>query len=329
MRLKNRDEAPDRGPWFKERRPVLPSKRHQRFGIAASVLALVVLLGGCAQENPPRKAAAPPTSRDTLKTSADRPGASPRSQATSPPSAESPAPSLEKEMREEGEMGPIPAIEAAAADEDAAKVLRRAARAIHLTEAARRKVIVGQAVSTGPNGDFEIDLSSAPDGRLWFRQKYPGVAPYVAMFTGTESFTVEKDGQRHLLGSRDYLMVRSHDFQRICFQPGVFANSLTRVNKETYHGQVCVKLQGLARDNTPVDFFYREEDGRPVGFRLLNDLSPDQRVEIYYRDWMDVGGVDLPSVIVASDEQGEFVFQFHTLYFEDLLPPEDETSLKR
>ena len=275
--------------------------------IPALVLAVVLAVAGCSgggQHEEKGEAASSGAREPTPSTTDSTAGAS--TGALSPSA--------------EGEMP------AGAADEEAAAVLRRAMQALHAGDKAREQVIVGHAVCTGPNGDFTVDLSSAPDGRLWFRQKYPGRQPYVAMFTAQGSFTVDKDGTRGEMGLRDQLMVRSHDFQRIALQPGVFADRLVIAGKELYHGTVCVKLQGLTSDDNPVDFLFGEEDGRPRGFRIANSMSPGQYVDIFYREWATVEGVDLPSVIVASDEQGEFVFQFHALSFEPLLPPPGEEA---
>ena len=85
----------------------------------------------------------------------------------------------------------------------------------------------------------------------------------------------------------------------------------------------CAKVQGLVGDGSGIDFFFVLEDGMPAGFRMDNPMDPGKPVTILYRAWREVDGVRLPRTVVALDSQGEFVLEFHTIFFEDVLPPEE------
>lgn len=185
------------------------------------------------------------------------------------------------------------------------------------------QVIVADAHCTGPGGEFETRYSSAPGGNLWFRQKHPGQKPYAALITPEGNWRLNKDGTRDELSPRVFLMVRSHDFQRIALDPSTLARDLTAAGEEEFEGVECRKIEGLVGDGSNAAFFYSSESGLPMGFRMDNPMDPGQPVTIVYREWRDVDGVRLPCVVAALDTQGEFVMDFHTIYFEEVLPPQE------
>ena len=307
--------------------------RRQLPGAMAGVLVLFSLVWGlgCEKQEP----TPPPRETVSAETRAGD-GSSPRTGADSSRTGvasgtiEGRASTASTEGETIGKNVSSSAADSGAFNADAVKrVLARAAKAMHVSEEVRNRVIVGHATCQGPKGEFVVDLSSTPDGRLWFRQVYQGRPSYVVMVTEQGVFGLNEAGERTQVSGRDMLLVKSHNFQRIAMEPRVFVERLALAEEEVYHGVSCVSLEGFTPGNSLVDFFYRKQDGRPAGYRITDSTSPGQSVEIEFQEWTEVDGVDLPSKITATDDQAVYNFHFDTLLFEDLMPPPEEETQHR
>ena len=215
------------------------------------------------------------------------------------------------------------ANETDASDSAAEELLASARVATGSSDATLQRVIVSDAHCTGPQGEYETMTSSAPIG-YWYRQKHPGQVPYAALITEEGGWVLLAEGKRGVLKPHVYLMVKSHDYQRIAIDPTTFARDLTLVGPVQYQGRDCIQINGTVGDGTGIDFFYLEKDHMPAGFRMNNPFDPFDPVNIVYRDWRAVDGVMLPSVVAALDSKGEYVLNYHTIYFDEVLPPLEE-----
>jgi hypothetical protein len=180
-----------------------------------------------------------------------------------------------------------------------------------------KRVIVGRAECNGPDGPLSTEFSSASRGRFWLRQSRKGRKTYEALITPKGAWSIDDDGVRTPLTIKYQLLIASQNFQRIALDPASFARNLSVAGEEQFQGDLCQKLQGVVGDGSAIDFYFEEKQGRLLGFRLQNPVQAGSSVTVVFRDWMTVNGIQLPSDVLAIDNQGRFTYHFVSLFFKD------------
>jgi len=204
-----------------------------------------------------------------------------------------------------------------AAQKKAQKVLERARAATRVTKAALSKIIEGRAIGSGSEGRFRTEISSPSGGRFWYSRALEGKTPFEAIITPKGAWSVSEDGTRTPLTGRTALMIKSHDFQRIALDPESFVQEIGWVKETKFRSVKSQELLGFTPDRTKVYFYFDDKSGLPLGFKIADPMQAGNSVTIIFREWKEVGGVRMPSDILALDSERNFHFSFQGLTFQD------------
>lgn len=170
----------------------------------------------------------------------------------------------------------------------------------------------GVAACTGPTGDYETEVISTRDGRLYFRQRHEGRADFVGIITGPRAWSPDPEsGAPRALAPPHIQMLRGHEFQMIPLNLRERYQTLEHVGPTELEGHHCLLVRGESRDGGTHELFFDDGDHR---LRAIRQTGPDgSTIVTYLEEWHLVGDVRVPRRVRVTDPSGVFVLDFHTL----------------
>ncbi|MCP3978140.1 MAG: hypothetical protein GY716_02255 [bacterium] len=203
------------------------------------------------------------------------------------------------------------ALTSPSAEIDAATLLERSAEAMGGSETLDRvRTIRSVADCVSPRGPYTTELRSTRPDRLEFIQEMDGGGRFHSIVDGDRAWSVGEDGTESDLAPAARSMVQGHDFQ---LMPIVFAEryavgEVTGI--EEFAGSACRRLTYTDDLGEPAEAFFHADTHLLAGWRIANPMRPGEQVTMRALEWRDVGGVRLPSKIMATDGSGDFVLSF-------------------
>lgn len=168
------------------------------------------------------------------------------------------------------------------------------------------------AECTSPRGPYTTTLMMAPWGKLVFRQEAEGVDPYETVLAGEQGWS---NGQP--ADDLGRWMARGHAFQWMVLEVEDWYTDLQPAGEAEFGGVECTTWaanDAMGDDNR---LFFEKETGLMKGFDVPNHLF-EGRVQVMFDEWRTLDGVQLPSRVTATDNQGDFVLDFTEITLNDV-----------
>jgi peroxiredoxin len=175
--------------------------------------------------------------------------------------------------------------------------------------------VTALARATSPNGPYTTLLKMAPEGRVYYRQSREEVVEFEVVLNGTRGWPVHDPAAQ--LGDDTWWVIRCHAFQWLALDPGDWFTGFLPLGQAVFKGRDCSRWSARDPFGGPVEVFFAEETGLLAGFEMPNSMD-EGKVQVDYREWETVAGVQLPSKVVATDRQGDFILEFPEITVNDV-----------
>lgn len=168
------------------------------------------------------------------------------------------------------------------------------------------------AACTGPTGDYETEVISTRDGRLYFRQRHAGRPDFTGIVNGPHAWSPDPEsGAPRVLAPPHVQMLRGHEFQMIPLTLRERYSAPDLRGPTALDGRPCQRVRGESRDGGRHELYFDDTDHR---LRAIRQTRPDGApIVTYLEEWRRVGDVTVPRKIRVTDPSGEFVLDFHTI----------------
>jgi peroxiredoxin len=180
----------------------------------------------------------------------------------------------------------------------------------------RKKItsVTALAQATSPNGPYTTLLEMASGGRVYYRQSREAETEFEAVLNGAQGWLAHDPAA--LLGDDTWWMIRCHAFQWLALDPGDWFTDLREPENVTFGGRPCARWTGADPFGAANHLYFSKETDLLAGFEVPNSMG-EGRVKIEFREWKTLGGVQLPSKVVATDNQGDFILDFTEITLND------------
>ena len=175
--------------------------------------------------------------------------------------------------------------------------------------------IVAAAHCTSPRGGYITEIQSMRGDRLMFTQLWPEHPPLVACLNGQYAWARDTvTGAVEPLDPISASIIRAHEFQIL---PLVMASrycDFALAGQKEIAGRCCDVVAMTDQLGQPCQAYFSRASHLWIGMALTDPRRREQaEVQVIIEQWAMVGGVRLPSKIIASDSAGDFVLNFHTI----------------
>jgi hypothetical protein len=202
---------------------------------------------------------------------------------------------------------PTSGTEGSATEQDRADAIRDDARSAMGGAAAVAAVhaIRSHANATAPDGSFGVEVLSHRNGAAR------------ATWTGGFTLGIGSDGRGWMSGdagteeldTNSESFLRGHELHMLVIAPETRLTDLTFTGRVEFAGEAALRLTGRDHADSPVELYYRAEDSRPLGIRLIDRARPERGgVTTIFSDWRETGGIRL--FHGARFEQDDEVFTY-------------------
>lgn len=179
---------------------------------------------------------------------------------------------------------------------------------------ARVRSLQAFADCAGPNGNYTTAIYSAKNGRLIFKQVRANGGVYTGQTNGLTFWTKdEKSGDLSLADARAAFAWRAHDFQFLALEIDKRFRDLTFAGEESFGGRTALKLNATDEIGNPASVFFDRETRRLLGFTIQNPFDKAETIRTVFNEWRQVGKLNLPSRVTATDRKGDFVLNFREI----------------
>ncbi|MDH3197248.1 MAG: DUF4292 domain-containing protein [Candidatus Krumholzibacteria bacterium] len=176
--------------------------------------------------------------------------------------------------------------------------------------------VTARARAHGPSGTYEMVVRAAAGGRVHMEQRPEQGNAFIGVLNGPHAWTRGTHGLERL--ERDVAaMVRSHAFQWTALHVRDFFSELSLEGEASFAGRRCYRLRGLDDLEMPCAIYFDTETHLLAGFEIA-DAIEEGTVVVRFAQWRRVGGVLLPSEVLATDADGDFVLDFHAITLNDV-----------
>ena len=170
--------------------------------------------------------------------------------------------------------------------------------------------ISGTADVTSPNGHNTTELQSATGDRVFFKRTRSGQSPFTAVVNGPYAWAYDPEtSQPEPLDSQDAAFILGHDFLML---PFVLANRFHDpefVGQSTFQNILCLKVEATNSINQNCFLYFAVATNRFLGLTIHGENT----VYIRYAEWEHHQDILLPTLIVITDNGGEYRFVFNQI----------------
>jgi hypothetical protein len=176
--------------------------------------------------------------------------------------------------------------------------------------------VTARARAQGPGGAYEMVMRAAAGGRVQMEHHPEQGSAFVGVRNGPHAWTRAAHGLERL--ERDVAaMVHSHAFQWTALHVEDFFSGLALEGEASFVGRRCHRLRGVDELEMPCALYFDAETHLLAGYEIANPIE-EGTVVVRFEQWRRVGGVLLPSEVLATDADGDFVLDFHAITLNDV-----------
>ena len=175
---------------------------------------------------------------------------------------------------------------------------------------------------TAPQGEYVTEIHSARGQRLRFRQEWPGRQPFVGTVNGPHAWaTAAETGVVQKLAESSVAMIRSHEFQMIPLTLPERFSQMTVGETVEFAGGMCTAVHAQDELAQPCTLYFDTDTGLLAGFILTNPVGEEgETVKIVFNQWQTINNIKLPTNVTATDKNGDFILDFHTVTLNNVDP---------
>lgn len=179
------------------------------------------------------------------------------------------------------------------------------------SELSKIRSITATAECIGPKGKYTTSLVSFATDKTRFEQTFsykPERSTILingdVAWTGDDEPAISTPFQR--------MVARGHEYQKMAIDLRKFFHDLELVGDEPFDGRPSVKLRAKNELGMSAFLFLDKESKRFSGY-VLQVPNSSETIKNVVLEWRKVGRLNLPSLVKATDSQGEWTLRFHTI----------------
>lgn len=195
---------------------------------------------------------------------------------------------------------------------DLVTLLRDARAAVgRESDLARIRSISVTADCVGPKGKYTTSIDSFRVGKTRFSQSFAYKnEPSNVLINGDIVWTVnDQTGKFAISNALQRMVVRAHEYQKMAFDIRSFFSDLTLDSDADFEGRPSVKVRAKNELGMATLLYFDKETRRFSGY-VLEIPKSTERVKNVILEWRKVGRLTLPSVVRATDNEGDWTLRF-------------------
>jgi peroxiredoxin len=175
--------------------------------------------------------------------------------------------------------------------------------------------VTALAQTTSPNGPYTTLLQMAPGGRIHYLQTRGDVTEFEVVLNGAKGWPAHEPEAQ--LGDDTWWVIRCHAFQLLALDPNDWFTGYRKEGDASFGGRSCARWTARDPFDVAVDLYFDAQTGLLAGIEMPNAMD-EGTVALDFREWRTVAGVQLPSKVVATDRQGDFILDFTEITMNDV-----------
>lgn len=176
----------------------------------------------------------------------------------------------------------------------------------------RVQSIYSLAACIGPNGEYQTEIQSAKGNKTIFRQIKENKPDYIGLVNGDTYWT--KGIEATIADKNSAFAWRSHELQWVATHLTERFRDPKFIGDEDFAGKQAVKISATDELDKTTYLYFEKHTSLLLGLILFSPFSENQEtIRLSINDWKKVGKLLLPSKVTFSDQQGDFVLNFHTI----------------
>ena len=164
----------------------------------------------------------------------------------------------------------------------------------------------------GPTGPYTTEIHSFLNDKTRFVQIFPErPEPSDVVIHGDVAWQITgPDRQPSLIRPAHRLVIRLHEYQRMAIDFQSMFTDFSLVGDASFADKTCTRVDAVADPGSPIHLFFDKQSGLLAGYALPTAQGTVTNV---FNQWQQVGQVQLPSVVTATDQTGDFVLRFEQI----------------
>lgn len=182
------------------------------------------------------------------------------------------------------------------------------------SQIAKIRSISASAECLGPKGKYTTSLVSFRDNKTVFEQTYSYKDRPSSVFVNGDVVweTEAATGESAISSPFQRMAARAHEYQKMAFGFQKFFSGFEHAGEEVFEGRPSIKVRSKNELGMTTFLFFDKENKRFSGYELQIPNSTET-IKNVFLEWRKVGKLTLPSVVRATDKQGDWTLRFHTI----------------
>lgn len=182
------------------------------------------------------------------------------------------------------------------------------------SDIARVRSISVAADCVGPKGKYATSIVSFRDNKTIFEQTYSYIDKPSSVFVNGD-VVWKKDaatGESAISPTFQRMAARGHEYQKMAFDFQKLFSGFETAGDEVFEGRPSFKIRSKNELGMTTFLYFDKETKRFSGY-LLEIPNSTETIRNVFLEWKKIGKLTLPSVVRATDKQGEWTLRFHTI----------------
>jgi hypothetical protein len=181
-------------------------------------------------------------------------------------------------------------------------------------EIAKIRSITAAADCVGPKGKYTTSIVSFKSSKTIFEQTYSYKDKPSSVFVNGDVVWEKESTAGDPMVSTPFqrMVVRAHEYQKMAFDFQKFFEDFSLVGDEVFEGRASIKVRSKNELGMTTFLFFDKQNKRFSGY-VMEMPTSNQTVKNAFLEWKKVGNLMLPSVIKATDMEGDWTLRFHTI----------------
>lgn len=172
--------------------------------------------------------------------------------------------------------------------------------------------ITANAACIGPKGRYSTTIVSFRSNRTRFEQTYTYKPDHLIVKINGDIVWTESESRAEISTAFQRMAARGHEYQKMAFDARSFFTDLAVIGEESFEGEPSISLSGRNELGMPATIYFDKASKRFRGY-VLKVPNSDETIKNVFLEWKRVRNLMLPSMVRATDSQGDWTLRFHTI----------------
>lgn len=168
------------------------------------------------------------------------------------------------------------------------------------------------AACFGPKGEYTTSLVSFRTDKTRFEQTFTYKPDKTNVSINGDLVWISEKGEPVISTPFQRMVVRAHEYQKMAFNIRKFFTGFEMMGDENFEGRPSVRIKAKNELGMTTHLYFDKETKRFSGYALEIPNSTE-KIKNVILEWKKVGNLTLPSVVRATDNQGDWTLRFHTI----------------